>query len=163
MPSFWQEQLPHFPLRHVHVFSNERTSAHSSSCQRGMNEASSSGFQPHSTGSGSTSSNPHKRQRYPAWKQARFMCCRMPDGEGTSARRLGSGVLIRWSTLIALKLKISDVMTPYTVYTYEQRVWKACSVILSGWRLISLNTSVNVVSRFCCSCHTFQNPAFPCW
>ena len=74
-----------------------------SSCQCGTNEPSGCGFQAHSVGSGILASISLSFQKYPARIHARFICWRIPDGDGTSILRFTLGVEIRGSVRPILK------------------------------------------------------------
>ena len=74
-----------------------------SSWQCGTNEPSGSGFQHHSIGSGMLDSISLILQKEPAWIHARFMCWRIPDGDGTIIWMFTLGLEMRWSVCHALK------------------------------------------------------------
>ena len=93
---FLHEQLLHSPFEHEHVaITSFILSVTASSCHRGINEMSGSHFQPHSIGSGIFISISLSFHRQPAWMQARFICCKIPDGDETSIRRFMLGVEMR--------------------------------------------------------------------
>ena len=89
MEDFLQEQFWQSPLIQEQILIKLLIlSFAGSSCHRGTSAPSSCSIHPHSIGVGKFTSITLSFQTYPACKHARFICCKIPESDGTSIRRL---------------------------------------------------------------------------
>ena len=157
---FLREQLLHLPFEHEQVgIIGLVLSVTTSSCQRGTNELSGSGFQPSFDLSSILVLISLRFQKQPAWIHACFIWRRIPDGDGTRIRRFRLGVELRSS--FRRILKDGCFVKPYASQTKLHNVSNSFTSMFIGQLLNFLKILANVVSpTFSLANQTAQNLVF---